>query len=138
VYPAAQEKPQTPEEHVGTPFGGAVHAFPQLPQFAASLAVETHEPLQFVLPGSHVMVHTPAEHVCPDGQAVAQVPQCIRSDVRSAHWSLQAENPLLHVTVHCPPTHDAEPFAGAAQALPQAPQFFGSLSSLRHAPEQAE
>jgi hypothetical protein len=37
----------------------------------------------------------------------------------------------LHATPHVPPLHVADPFAGAAQTVPHAPQLFGSFERLK-------
>jgi hypothetical protein len=43
----------------------------------------------------------------------------------------------LHATPHVPPLHVADPFAGAAQTVPHAPQLFGSVLSASHTPPQS-
>ena len=53
-----------------------VHACPQLPQFARSLPVVTHVPLQSVVPGGHdIARHVAPMQTCPEAQTVPHAPQ---------------------------------------------------------------
>jgi hypothetical protein len=56
-------KLQLPALQVGVPPAGAVHAVPQVPQFAGSRLVSTHEPWQLVDCASQTSAHVPSEQL---------------------------------------------------------------------------
>jgi hypothetical protein len=58
------------------------HAWPHVPQFAASVAVTTHAPLQSVRPLGHA--HAPPVHDAVAGHAAHVGPQCASSMVTHA------------------------------------------------------
>jgi hypothetical protein len=120
VVPAAQQvlDRQTPP---------AVHAWPQLPQFAGSLVGSTHVvPPQSSVGAVHVVEHTPAEHFSIPVHAFPHVPQ----------FDLSTD-----VSTHTPPHKALVPdgqhvlekqMSPAAQTLPHAPQFDVSLVGSTH------
>jgi hypothetical protein len=91
-------------QRAAIPFGAAVHALPQEPQFAGSRVVSipqtplhvvvdagTHDPLHGVVPLRHARgVHDPATHVLvppflAPPHAVPHAPQCCGDVCRSTH-----------------------------------------------------
>jgi hypothetical protein len=90
------------------------HASVQNPQWAGSEPRSVHEPSgQPVKPDGQSQV--PASHVSFGSQRFPHFPQLVSLDVVSAHVPAQQVWP-------------------AAQTWSQAPQFFGSESTPRHAP----
>jgi hypothetical protein len=65
------------------------HAWPHAPQFATSLAVSTHWPLQAVCSDKHVEMHCPPVQAVVAGQEVPHAPQLALSDARFTHSPLQ-------------------------------------------------
>ena len=78
-------------------------------------------------------MHMPLRHSCPVGHALLQRPQWSALVLKSTHapaaaqyaWPAvgQRQVPAVHVSV-------------GLQARPQVPQFWASVASVRHAPEQ--
>jgi hypothetical protein len=65
----------------------------QVPQFAASLDVSTHVPLQSVWPAGQfaaLALQTPLSQVSPVAQAFPQLPQCAVAAARFTHCDPQA------------------------------------------------
>ncbi len=120
-------------------------AIVQPPQFARSLVVSTHTPLQSSVPFGHS--HLPALHVMPPLHAMSQPPQfapsvCVSTQdaphfVRFAsHVALQSPFeqtwPALHATaVHAPQC------CGSLFRSTHAPQLSGSLVRRTHEPPQS-
>ena len=66
------------------------HAFVHEPQCASSLDMSTHVPLQFVCPvGQHVVRPLFVWQLAPVPQSFVHEPQCVSSVVRSTHVPLQ-------------------------------------------------
>lgn len=127
--PAAQ--PHAPAVHPWP----AGHAVPQAPQFARSVCKFAHNLPQSDWPAAHT--HVPAVQVCPAPHAVPHAPQFIMLVAVSTHVGvapagsqsicpigqvgrLRAQRPIMQLSP-------------AAHAMPQAPQFIGSTSSVAHA-----
>lgn len=106
-----------------------VHACPQLPQFARSLPVVTHVPLQSVVPGGHdIARHVAPMQTCPKAQTVPHAPQFAESVLSATHAAVA---PVPHMVV--PAGHEHAPAlqsAPATQALPHDPQFARSVASV--------
>jgi hypothetical protein len=66
----------------------------------------------------------------PPPQVVPQVPQLFESEPRSTQAPPQAERPMLQFAWHLPEEHTSF----APHAVPQAPQFLGSVVSSTHVP----
>jgi hypothetical protein len=101
---------------------------PQPPQSAGLVDVSTQTPPQAVgvpVPAGHV--HALFTHVEPPVQASPQPPQLALSFVSSTQDEPHVVRPAPHVDWHVPPEHSWF----APHALPQAPQLFGSVFSLR-------
>jgi hypothetical protein len=90
--------------------------------------VSTQEPPQFSMPLLQSVVHCLVEQTMPTGQLVLHEPQRPGSELRSTHAPLQASSGALHVKPHIPCAQVGVPPATSGHDLPQAPQFFGSLS----------
>jgi hypothetical protein len=88
--------------HTAAPCCGAGHAFSQLPQWAAEVAVSTHAPLQFRVPLGQESVQCPAEQTLPAAHAVLQSPQWAGSLLRSAHVASHCCRPAPQLTPHAP------------------------------------
>jgi hypothetical protein len=107
---------------------GAVQTIPHEPQFAASVASFTHEPLHAVSPAAQLEAHTPAVQTWLLAQAFAHAPQWAALVWRLTSHPLagcvsQSAYPVLHVpTLHCPDTQVGFAF-GTAQGAPQLPQL---------------
>jgi hypothetical protein len=71
-------------------------AVPQLPQFALSLLVSTHAPVQLVRPVAHVVAHVPPLQTCPAAHAFPQPPQFAGSLAGSLHLPEQSSVPVGH------------------------------------------
>jgi len=116
------------------------HADPHAPQFVALVLVSMHSvpppppgppcTVQRVCPVAQPVVQALSTHVSAPMQRFPQPPQLVLLLVVSTHWLLQELRLPLHT--HCP----FEQLAPVPQALLQAPQLFGSLSVLTHAPPQ--
>ena len=74
-----------------------------MPQFARSVSVSRHEPVQSVRPASHEVTHMLPEHTWPEAHARPHIPQWARSLVRSRHEPEQLVRPGVHDTTHMPP-----------------------------------
>lgn len=74
--PLLQVRPHVAAAHRAAAFARAGQTVPQVPQFAALLAVSTHAPLQSVgAPTGQLEMHAPPEQVCPTAQGRPQPPQ---------------------------------------------------------------
>ena len=153
TWPAAHALPQAPQfapswltsthlpaqdvvgvRHVQTPSAHAApgpQTTPHAPQFDVSLSMETHAPPQSAKPAGQT--HFEATQERPPPHTTPQAPQLAESLVRSTQLWPQAEKGGVQ-----PPTHDPawQKPALLGQALPQAPQFCGSLASERQTPSQ--
>ena len=132
--PAVQVPVQTPDEQSGVLPPQAV---PHLPQFAALVVRSTHVPLHNVMPAGQT--HVPALEASvavelvqnvPPVHLVPHVPQLALSALRSTQAPLQLVVPApqpaeLHMLL--------EQVCVFAQALPHAPQLFGSLAVVTQA-----
>jgi len=105
---------------------------PQAPQFDVSLSTETHTPPQSAKPAGQT--HFAATQERPPPHTTPQAPQLAELLVRSTQLWPQAVKGGIQ-----PPTHDParQKLALLGQALPQLPQFCGSLASERQTPPQA-
>jgi len=134
------------------PMGGGGQLTPQPPQLVTSPdAVLTSQPSsELVLQSRKPALHAPITHRPPeqleaalaDWQRLPHTPQLLASEAvlvsqplaaapsQSAKPAAQAES------THAPILHPATPL-GKEHALPQAPQWAGSLARSRHTPEQA-
>jgi hypothetical protein len=110
------------------------HAKPHTPQFAGSVVVLVHTPLQLMVPGGHTVVHTLFTHVAPGAQTTPQLPQ-LRGSVKvsthepSAHWVWVG--PQFAVQM---PLAQTSPIAHARL---QAPQLPGLVRRSTHWPLQS-
>ena len=86
--------------HVAAAFAGAVHTFPQAPQFLTSASVGMQAPLHLVKPGEHSMSHLLEAHTAVPfagtGQAFPQPPQLAVLVVVSTHAPPQGTVPPPH------------------------------------------
>src|SRR5262245_57755471 len=105
-----------------------MHALPQLPQFAWSLLVSTHAPLQGVSPVAHVAEHTPRLHTWPPGQTVPHIPQLVGAVASTAQVPLQST--VYAGQPQFPPLQSSV----GPHAVRQPPQCAGSLDVSTHAP----
>lgn len=109
---------------------------PHPPQLLGSLRVLAHCPLHVASPLAHTQV--PPKHVAVPPHAFPQAPQL------SGSRSRLAQTPLPQSVVappNPPPPQSAAhcrllQTSPLGQALPQAPQLFGSLRTSTHAPLQ--
>ncbi|HEX7481347.1 MAG TPA: hypothetical protein VF331_26325 [Polyangiales bacterium] len=105
----------------------APHFVPQLPQFFGSLAVLVQTPEHCVWPAGH-RVHAPAMQTAP--HFVPQLPQLFGSS------SVLVQRPEQNVwaagQTHALAAQERPP----EQAVPQEPQWLGSLVRSRQFPEQ--
>ena len=153
TWPAAHARPQAPQlapslltsthlpahamvgaRHTQTPSAHAEpvpQTTPHAPQFDVSLSTETHAPPQSTKPAGQT--HFAKTHERPPPHTTPQAPQLAELLVRSTQLWPQAEKGGIQ-----PPTHDParQKPALLGQALPQPPQFCGSLSSERQTPPQ--
>jgi hypothetical protein len=134
--PWSQTKPHTLALHDAVAKAGALQTVVQPPQCDASLVMSTQAPLQAVSPASHEMEQVLAVHVALPlvgaGQAWPQSPQLSEFCVTSTHDPEQALRT---------PGHTFEQPVGlqtsvAAQAVPHAAQFLGSVPRLAQVPLQ--
>ncbi len=132
-----------PAMQAGMPFGGAMQAFMQPPQFMGSVATFASQPsatilLQSANPMLHdAMAHVPFTHEgVPFGAAHGwlHAPQLFTSlDVATEHPEAnnpsQFEKPASQEAIaHLPAMHAPVPFNTVAQEVPQAPQLAMSES----------
>ena len=103
---------QTELEQVPVP-----HELPHALQFAGSLTVLVHNPLQLTKPVGQPCWHRPFEHVWPAPHATPQPPQFAGSFPVLMHWPLQLVWPAAHW--HVPPEQLWPP----AQTVPHPPQL---------------
>jgi hypothetical protein len=108
---------QLPPAHAGVAFG-SVHASPQPPQFAASLAMSTQVPSHSVRPGPQVVLQTPLLQVVPAGQTMPQAPQFALSVAVSTQRPPQSVLPAGQVVTQVPMLQTCP----GAQALSHMPQ----------------
>ena len=112
---------QTPPAQIWPP----VHRVPQAPQLLASVARLAQAPPQTTWPVGQW--HFPLSQVAPAGQTLAHLPQLLGSVWMLTQLPLQFVEPLLQVNPQDAFLQIPVAPAGAAQTLPQNPQFFGSL-----------
>jgi hypothetical protein len=109
-----------------------VHALPQVPQFALSVAVLVQlcpaSPPQRVLPPGQLPAHAPLTHASVPVQVLPQAPQLLGSVFVVTHDEPQSVCPETHSVEHTLLTH-AVP---AAQTCPHMPQFALSEVVLVH------
>ena len=89
---------------------------PQAPQFAASLAVSTHDCPHVTRGAEHalVAVHAPSSQSSVDAHALAQAPQFFGSVRRFTHVPEQTTSPVGHAPAAPPlPDFPAVPVAPA-------------------------
>jgi hypothetical protein len=123
-----------PVRHVQTPSAHAEpgpHTTPQAPQFDVSLSMDTHTPPHSNRPAGQT--HFENAHERPPPHTTPQAPQLAESRVRSTQLWPHAEYGGVQPPTHAPAWQKA---AALGQALPQAPQFRGSLASERQTPSQ--
>ena len=114
------------------------HASPQSPQFAGSVSVLTHVPMQSVVPIGQT--HPPAMQLCPAGQTFSHAPQCSESvlvftqttRVVISSMIVHGTSPVAQAVTHAPAVH----ISSAAQAMSQPPQFAASVIVSVHAVPQ--
>src|SRR3954462_8748178 len=75
LKPAAQAMPQLPAVQVALPLATPGQALSQVWQWAASLAVSTQEPPQFVVPLGQSVTHLPPAHAWLPEHGLSQPPQ---------------------------------------------------------------
>jgi len=124
-----------PGRHVQTPSAHAPpvsQTTPQAPQFAVSLSMRTHTPPQSKRPAGQTHFEEAQER--PPPHTTPQAPQLAESRVRSTQLWPQAVYGGVQAPTHAPAWQKAE---ALGQALPQAPQFRGSLASERQTPSQS-
>jgi hypothetical protein len=125
LSPEGHGCPQPPQ------FFGSVMVFEQPEAQQTSLPVHAGSPLQFV-----ALEHSLSMHDWPIGQTWPQLPQLSGSVDVSAHPILQHSCPGGHAgpSLHSTGVWQEPPsqVAPAAQALPQDPQFLGSLFVSAH------
>lgn len=116
----------------------AEHPWPQVPQFASSVARSLQTPEHDVVPGSQTQA--PDEHtwsVLHAPHAAPPVPHDVGdSCAHGTHAPLALQHPFGHdaaVHSHVPAEHTCP----APHALPQPPQLASSLVSSTHAPPHA-
>jgi hypothetical protein len=114
--------PEQTAEPVPAPETGTGHAWLQLPQWARSLFVSVHWPLQSSWPDGQPSTHVPLEHTCSLLHVTPQPPQLSLSLSRFTHCAPQLEKPALQDTPHVPLLQVATPFVGIGQRLSHAPQ----------------
>lgn len=105
---------------------------PQPPQFARSLVVSTHAPLQSVVPAGQV--HAPATHVVPPVQASPQPPQFWLSVLGSTQEAPHFVRLASQVDVQLPAL---QTWPGLHATAAQAPQCWGSLFRSTQIPPQS-
>jgi hypothetical protein len=124
--------PHAPPWQVAVPLAGAGHTLPQLPQFCVSTDTLRHWLLQATKPVSQAKPQVPPTHVAVPcagmPQPAPQVEQLLGSLVRSVHCPPQLVSPCAQVMVQTP---EAQAWP-VAQAVPQAPQFWGLEPSSTH------
>src|SRR5450432_1757198 len=108
---------QVPPPHVCP----VVHALPHVPQLAVLVIKSTHAPEQLVCPPPQAQA--PLAQLCPAVHALAHMPQLAVLVIKSTHAPEHAVVLPLHVAAHAPD----EQTRPAVQALPQPPQFIGSV-----------
>jgi hypothetical protein len=109
-----------------------VHVCAHAPQFFGSLLSSTHDPLQFVLPVPHDVVHADVSHTSLVAQDFPHDPQLSWLLVVSTQSPAQRSRPGPHLQMlemHVvPPAH----------VLPHVPQLLGSVAVSTHVPPQME
>jgi superoxide dismutase, Fe-Mn family len=118
VWPAAQLAWQVPFAQAGV---APEHTVPHAPQFAGSVFGFEHLPPQSMVPLGQP--HAPITHACVAGHALPQPPQLAASVLVLMQRPSQNAVPIGQLDSQPPPRHTWP----GSQALPQAPQFFGSL-----------
>jgi hypothetical protein len=101
----------------------------QAPQWLFEVCRWTHAPPQLVRPAAQLAAHAPALHAWPAGQAVPQAPQFIGSLAASTHFVPPQSRVPAGQTQALPLQ-----ICGAAQVLPQLPQFPPLDVRFTHAP----
>ncbi len=122
-----------PVRHVQAPSAHAdpgPQTTPQAPQFDVSLSTDTHTPPQSDRPAGQTHFEKAQER--PPPHTTPQAPQLAESRVRSTQLPPHAVKGGVQRSTHAP----AWQKPALAQALPQAPQFRGSLASERQTPSQ--
>jgi hypothetical protein len=93
-----------PDTHVAAAFAGAVHSFPQAPQFFTSASVGMQAPLHSTKPGEHSMPHLLETHTAIPfagmGHAFPHPPQLAVLVVVSTHALPQGTVPPPHEVLH--------------------------------------
>ena len=126
--PDGQERLQTPTAQTLP----AAQTWPHLPQLLLSDETLVQVPLQSVSPLWQESAHVPAEQTWPFWQTWPHLPQFLLSDETLAQKRAPASPPphLLcpegQTRLQAPVTQTC----AASQALPQAPQFLGSILKL--------
>jgi hypothetical protein len=133
--PAVHVLAQVPE--VQSEFA-PLHALPHLPQLAALVVKSTHVPLHAVVPAGQTHVPTPAVGAAqnvPPVHFAPHAPQLALSEVRSTHAPLQF---VVPVPQPAEPHELFEHVCVLEQALPHAPQLFGSVAVVTQATPPSE
>ena len=109
----------------------AAQAFPHHPQLLVLLARLTHCPEQLTVPDGQVQ--TPPKQKVPPEHTSPQPPQSLSSVCRSTHERPHAVKLVAHWAWHTPALQTV---VAEGQTLVHNPQWFGSVCSLTHEPEQ--
>lgn len=115
-----------------------IHALAQPPQFALSVCVLTHTPLQNTSPAvAHVQ--EAFWQVAPPGplHVVPQPPQFALSVFKSTHPPLQSVVPPEHMAWQLPLSQTACPLVGPEHLLPHDPQLSRFALTSTHCPAHA-
>ena len=137
MHSATEQRPiaQTPVALEGA------QAAPHAPQLEVSVDTAASQPLpglpsQLAKPASQVKAQKPvmqlARALAPAGQTTPQRPQWETSVARFTSQPLvaspsQSAKPVMHATPHTPDAQVGDALARDGQAMPQAPQLFGSV-----------
>jgi hypothetical protein len=140
--PVTHAKPHALAAHVGVAFAGVAQIVPHAPQLVADARVSTSQPFaatpsQSAKPMAQTKVHADAaqrgEALAGAGHALPQRLQLV-ADVRVsvsqplARLPSHSAKPALHAKLQTRATQLAVPLAGAAHAVPHAPQCAGSVA----------
>src|SRR5262245_18373563 len=130
--------PHLPAAQVALPCSGVGQDMAHRPQLSGAVPVSTQAPPQLSRPAEQPVLQLLWSHTSFAAQLVVHPPHREGSLLTSTHDPLQSANGGSQTIPHFPSAHVADPWAGIGQALPQAPQFSGSLLSLRQLDPQAE
>ncbi len=146
MRPAAHVVVHTPIEHTWPPG----HTVPHAPQLASSVCVLLSQPFaafasQFAKPALHAPSTHPRAQVEAAFAKLQTIPQpvqllgskAVEVSQPSAPIPLQLPKPIAHVSPHEESAQNGVAFGPVGHVVPHAPQFAGSVATLRHEPLQS-